>query len=206
MVTIHYFYDPMCGWCYGATPLIAALAENKDVALHFHAGGMIDNTLIAASFRQHILASDTQIAQLTGMPFAAAYKQRIKAEKNVIFDSYLPIQAIVAAKEQGITEYTTLSAIQQCHYVKGLPVNELTTLVTIAEQLGVDAKQFKTDILANKQPTLAHIAHSKTMMATLAVQGFPTLLIETANGFERLAHNDFYGDVKQWQSYINSYL
>ncbi|MFX3737662.1 hypothetical protein ACJBSD_10170, partial [Streptococcus suis] len=88
------------------------------------------------------------------MSFAAAYKQRIKAEKNVIFDSYLPIQAILAAQQQGITEYTTLSAIQQCHYVKGLPVNELTTLITIAEQLDADAKQLKTDILANKQQAL----------------------------------------------------
>ncbi|EOD5239980.1 DsbA family protein, partial [Vibrio parahaemolyticus] len=25
MVTVHYFFDPMCGWCYGASPLIEAL-------------------------------------------------------------------------------------------------------------------------------------------------------------------------------------
>ncbi|MGU3847546.1 DsbA family protein, partial [Vibrio diabolicus] len=24
MVTVHYFFDPMCGWCYGASPLIEA--------------------------------------------------------------------------------------------------------------------------------------------------------------------------------------
>ncbi|MCF3992670.1 DsbA family protein, partial [Pseudomonas aeruginosa] len=23
-LTLHYLYDPLCGWCYGASPLLAA--------------------------------------------------------------------------------------------------------------------------------------------------------------------------------------
>jgi putative protein-disulfide isomerase len=24
MTTLHYIFDPLCGWCYGAAPLVAA--------------------------------------------------------------------------------------------------------------------------------------------------------------------------------------
>ena len=206
MVNIHYFYDPMCGWCYGATPLVAALVENKAVNLQFHPAGMLDSKLISREFRSHIIAADTNISTLTGVLFGQAYIQRIKTEKELILDSYLPIQAILAAQQQGITEYTILSALQQSHYQKGLPVNELATLVTLASQLGANENKFKNDIAENKQQALERISQSKAMMSKFAVQGFPTLLIETANGFERLAHNDFYDDVKLWENYINSYL
>lgn len=206
MVNIHYFYDPMCGWCYGATPLVAALVENKAVNLHFHCAGMLNSQVMTMAFRSHILAADSQINTLTGMRFGDAYKQRIQTDNNLTLDSYLPTQAIVAAKKQGIAEYAMLSAIQHAHYVNGLPVNELATLVTIATELGADKNRFKTDMAANKTHALNHIAHSKTMIAQLHVKGFPTLLVETESGLKPLSHTDYYGQLERWEKYINTYI
>ncbi len=57
MVTVHYFFGPMCGWCYGATSLLEAIADRSDIELKLHPGGMMANKAIEADFRQEILVS-----------------------------------------------------------------------------------------------------------------------------------------------------
>lgn len=37
---LHYIYDPMCGWCYAAAPLIAVAREVPNLDIVIHAGGM----------------------------------------------------------------------------------------------------------------------------------------------------------------------
>ena len=32
--TLHYIYDPFCGWCYAAAPLVKAAREILPVRLH----------------------------------------------------------------------------------------------------------------------------------------------------------------------------
>lgn len=41
---LHYFYDPLCGWCYGASPLLQAVAALPGVSVEMHAGGMLDES------------------------------------------------------------------------------------------------------------------------------------------------------------------
>ena len=36
MVKVHYFYDPMCGWCYGAISLVEVLAAHPDIDITMH--------------------------------------------------------------------------------------------------------------------------------------------------------------------------
>ena len=32
--TLHYIFDPMCGWCYGASAALAAVADRAGVRLN----------------------------------------------------------------------------------------------------------------------------------------------------------------------------
>ena len=38
--TLHYVYDPLCGWCYGAAPLLRAAAGIPGLRIALHAGGL----------------------------------------------------------------------------------------------------------------------------------------------------------------------
>ena len=38
--TLHYIYDPMCGWCYAAAPLIQAARQIDGLNIELHAGGL----------------------------------------------------------------------------------------------------------------------------------------------------------------------
>ncbi|MEI8633959.1 hypothetical protein P4S72_21550 [Vibrio sp. PP-XX7] len=119
MVKVHYFFDPMCGWCYGATTLVEIIEKLTPFELIYHPGGMIAKQAIASSFRQHILHSDTLIAAQTGAIFGDAYKARLNSTEPFVIDSYLPIRAILVGEEMGITPVITLKAIQQAHYQLG---------------------------------------------------------------------------------------
>ncbi|MDA1378979.1 hypothetical protein PCI56_02820 [Plesiomonas shigelloides subsp. oncorhynchi] len=37
---VHYIYDPLCGWCYGAAPLIDVLHQMPEIQICLHAGGL----------------------------------------------------------------------------------------------------------------------------------------------------------------------
>lgn len=32
-ITLHYLFDPLCGWCYGAAPALSALAGEPGIAV-----------------------------------------------------------------------------------------------------------------------------------------------------------------------------
>ena len=38
---LHYLFDPLCGWCYGVAPLIAAAAGVPGLEIELHGGGML---------------------------------------------------------------------------------------------------------------------------------------------------------------------
>ena len=206
MTTIHYFYDPMCGWCYGATELIDTLnkhARQHQWQLKLHPGGMIERRALDSGFRQHILQADPHIAQLTGVEFGEAYLARIAGNSTVMLDSMLTTTAILAANQLGVHEIDMLKAIQKAHYQRGLDVAEADTLQMLASEQGISPDDWEKAMQDNEQELKPKLRHSQHMMAQLGVQGFPTLLAETEEGWLRLPHSDFYGKPELWQQILD---
>ncbi|WP_051219236.1 DsbA family protein [Oceanobacter kriegii] len=212
---IHYFYDPVCGWCYGATALIDKLhqrAQQQGWQLLLHPGGMIPRRAIDSSFRQHILHADQRIGALTGMPFGQPYQQRVASNDALVLDSMLPTQAILTAKTLGLDDVRMLKAIQQAHYQHGLDISKEETLQDIALQQAQSAAISLTPTrwqaaLASHDGLLQQtLQDSHQWMGQLGVQGFPTLLLETEQGWQRLDHSRYYGDPKGWQEVLTTLI
>ncbi|MEJ2763784.1 DsbA family protein [Photobacterium sp. MCCC 1A19761] len=206
MVTVHYFFDPMCGWCYGASSLIEHLNQRNGVSLVLHPGGMVANRAIDPSFRQHILQHDQQIARETGAVFGDDYVTRIKSTAPVVMDSYLTAQAILAADTVGGDPLEMLRAIQQGHYRHGLAVNQLDTLAALAEKIGLDESAWRATMAANEAQLHDTIAQTRQLMTQHQVSGYPTLMVETAQGWQKVAPSSFYRREEQWQSYWDGVL
>lgn len=96
---LHYIYDPLCGWCYGAKPLI-------DVARDFAGSGprwrddgwCATPTCVGATARLRD-AHDHRIAQYTGQPFGEAYFEGLLRDTTAVFDSQPPTTAVLAAEQ-----------------------------------------------------------------------------------------------------------
>jgi putative protein-disulfide isomerase len=191
MVKIHYFYDPMCGWCYGATALIEAIHDAEGFELVYHPGGMISRQAIAQSFRQHIIRSDEIIEAKTGELFGVAYKARVASNVELVFDSYLATRAILVAEEMGLDAFMMLKAIQSAHYQQGRQLELMDTLKELAVEYGFDEKVWAEKMQQFESKVDSVIQDSQNLMRQLQVNGFPTLLAEVNGEWVRLPHDSY---------------
>lgn len=204
MVKVHYFYDPMCGWCYGATGLIETLQASDNVELIYHPGGMIKRQVIAQSFKEQILKSDEQIGNLTGAVFTAPYKARLQSAENLVFDSYLAITAIVVAEENGVNPLNMLKAIQAAHFQHGKQVELLLTLQEIALSYGLDKTLWQEKMQQAESKVTELVQASHRLMEHYQVQGYPTLIVETTNGPKHLSHAAYYQNISEWKKIVST--
>ncbi|NNN44776.1 MULTISPECIES: DsbA family protein [Vibrio] len=205
MVKVHYFFDPMCGWCFGASPLLETLAEMPTITLKLHPGGMLPRSELAAEFRAHILEADQQISLVTGQVFGEAYRSRIASQQPLIVDSYLTAQAIIAAEALQGLGLAMLKKIQQAHYQRGLTVAEPEVLAQLASQLGIEHDKWHNAMQQAKSDLPATIANSQQLMAQYQLRGFPSLMIEQANGqWHSVQPSVYYGKLNQWQAFWQS--
>lgn len=202
MVKIHYIYDPMCGWCYGATALVETVAKSDNVELVMHPGGMIDNKSLSAEFKQHVLIHDQQIAKLTGQFFGQAYKNRISGNQQVVLDSYITAQAIQVMQKINGRGLDMLKNIHRAHYQEGLDTTKHDVLTQLAANLEVDASKWAEEMARGKNEITDVIRATHRLMDKCHVQGFPTFILEDKGSLVTLAHGQYYSDIGGWEKMI----
>ena len=205
-ITLHYIYDPYCGWCYAAAPLIEIAADHPNVQIELHGGGMLAGNArlhLDDQFRQHILQSDKRIAGMTGQVFGDDYIKMLH-EPNLVMDSTPPQTAILAATKQN-KGIEMLKAIQKAHYISGLHIREPHVLSAIANQIGLDSNQYQHDyVFVEKNETALHIQDSKKRLAQSGSSGFPTLLIKQQDKWFKVPLQNYLGDLAKWQQFLDS--
>ncbi|HGF6561401.1 DsbA family protein [Providencia sp. wls1922] len=205
-ITLHYIYDPYCGWCYAAAPLIAIAANHPNIHLELHGGGMLAGSArlhLDDQFRQYILQSDKRIAAMTGQVFGDDYIAMLH-QSNVVMDSAPPQTAILAATKQG-KGVEMLKALQKAHYVSGRQIKQPEILSEVAQEIGLNIDQFQKDYAQCAQTeTDAHIAQSKQLLGQSGASGFPTLLIEQQGKWLRVPLQNYLGEPEKWQQFLDS--
>ncbi len=205
-ITLHYIYDPYCGWCYAAAPLIAIAANHPNIHLELHGGGMLAGSArlhLDDQFRQYILQSDKRIAAMTGQVFGDDYIAMLH-QSNVVMDSAPPQTAILAATKQG-KSVEMLKALQKAHYISGRQIKQPEVLAEVAQEIGLNIDQFQKDYAQCAQTeTDAHIAQSKQLLGQSGASGFPTLLIEQQGKWLRVPLQNYLGEPEKWQQFLDS--
>ncbi|WP_100636325.1 DsbA family protein [Marinomonas sp. ef1] len=202
MVKIHYFFDPMCGWCYGATALVEILAEMSEFEIIYHPGGMIPKRAIDPSFKQHILQADSQIATMTKAHFGDAYKARVAGAGDFIVDSYSTTRAFLVGQDMGIEAHKMLAAIQKAHYQDGKHLDELNVLADLAVSMGLDKTTWNEKMADSEANMMNQVEESHQLMGQMQVSGYPTFIIEKDDRLMRLPHSNYYGKAEEWKNYL----
>lgn len=189
MTTIlHYFYDPLCGWCYGAAPLVRAARALLPV--HAHGGGMLagpHRQALTPQLRAHIRQHDARIAQLTGQPVGPAYLDGRLNALGTVLDSEPPTAAVLAAETLAGRGLDMLARLQTAHYVDGRPVAAHSVLLEIAAALGLDPAAFTGALERESGAAVqAHIQNTRDIMARIGAQGFPTFVLQTGETWQRI--------------------
>ncbi|QNM97740.1 DsbA family protein [Chitinimonas koreensis] len=171
-------FDPLCGWCYGAQPALAALdaALSPDWTL-LPTGLFARPQAMSAERADYFWRNDRRIAEMTGQPFSAAYRERVLADLETPFDSTLATQAwllIEAARPDAAL--AALHRIQALRYLDGLP-HTPATLAEAAAEFGLDAADFRQRLAAGwPAGAQARLDAARDLMQRHRLQGVPALL------------------------------
>ena len=206
--TLHYIYDPMCGWCYGASPLIEA--ARKVARIEAHAGGMMMGTQrrpVTPELRRYVNEADQRIAHLSGQPFGAAYKDGLLNDTGAVLDSEPPITAILAAEKVSSQGLALLARLQKAHYVEGRRVAERQVLGDLAVDIGIDRTAFERacDDIAGPA-TREHVVATRTLMNRLGATGFPSLALERDGTFTRIELAPYLGRPDTWLAFLGQHF
>jgi putative protein-disulfide isomerase len=197
---LHYIYDPLCGWCYAAEALTEAVSRHGlgRYGISLHAGGLFARTRLPDAKRHHIRTADARIAELTGQVFGEAYLDGLLSDPGTVYDSAMPIRAILAAEAlRPGSGLSMLKALQRAHYRSGLPIVESPTIAAVAATTGLDMAEFTAafDKLTEDELT-RHLESTHRLMHAVGARGYPTFVAQTGAHFEVLPHERFYGDAE----------
>ncbi|WP_028534130.1 DsbA family protein [Paludibacterium yongneupense] len=203
---LHYIYDPLCGWCYGAAPLIRAAACRLTVVAH--AGGMMcdeNRQPVSPALRDYVLPHDRRIESLTGQRFGRDYTDGLLRDHAAVFDSEPPTTAILAAEALAGQGLAMLSRLQIAHYVEGRRIAQSGVLSELARDIGLDGEGFDAAFgQASGAPTRAHIGASRALLARVGGRGFPTLALEREGRFDLIDIGPWLGRPEAWEAWLDS--
>ncbi len=210
---LHYIYDPLCGWCYGAAPLLDALANHDpELPLQLHAGGLLTAQPVDEQMAKFIRQHDARIRQLSRQPFGDEYLHGLLEDRSVVFDSARVIAALLAMEEADpVCVLPLLKRIQQAHYVEGLRICDAEVMSALLASLQERAVSPYLRLLAGLEisragPVYQHITATRRMMAALGIGGFPAFVVERAGEQYYLDHRPYYGDPQAFLGLVQPYL
>ena len=202
--TLHYIYDPLCGWCYGASPLVQA--ARSTVRVLAHGGGMMAGAArraVTPELRQFVMTHDRRIAQASGQPFGQGYFEGLLRDRGAVLDSAPPITAVLAAEELAGAGLDMLARLQQAHYVEGHRIAEVAVLKELATELGLGADAFGSAYgRLQGAATQAHIEQSRALLARVGGHGFPTFAMELDGQFTTVDIGPYLGQPDAWRSWL----
>jgi putative protein-disulfide isomerase len=200
LTTITYLLDPLCGWCYGATPALDRLAVTPGIDLKLAPTGLFSGEgarPMDAEFAIYAWLNDQRIARLSGQVFSQAYRRNCLLTFGAMFDSGPAALALTAvASSAAAREREALKAIQNARYADGRDTTKLSVLSEILHELGLSeagdriAAPDEALLRANR----TRIAEARAEMRQFGIDGVPALLV--GNGPRRLVRgNELFGNL-----------
>lgn len=196
--SLHYLYDPLCGWCYGAGPGLRALVAADGLPpLTLHPTGLFAGRgarPMDRAFAAYAWSNDQRIARLTGQIFSDAYRDGPLARFDRPFDSTLATRALTAVHQRDpAREAEALDAIQRARFVDGLDITDAAVLAGILAGMGLGeaAAEAAADDAALVE---GRLAEGRALMAETRANGVPTLVLRKDGRAAALPSDGLYRD------------
>ncbi|MBW6478297.1 MAG: DsbA family protein [Bacteroidales bacterium] len=180
---ILYVFDPLCGWCYGFSPVITRLKDqlNSDVDFLVLSGGMVREASPIGEIAGYIKTAYKVVEDTTGVKFGENFLNDILGNGNAIFSSVPPAKALAVLRIHKPGKCIEIAArLQKAIYFDGIEVDDYTAYSQIAKEFGMEPDDF---LLQVKSAEIAEIVENEfKLVAGMGVNGYPTVLLR--NGKE----------------------
>lgn len=200
--TIHYLFDPLCGWCYGATPTLSGMVDITDVTIELLPTGLFSGEgarSMDEDFAAYAWSSDQRIARLTGQSFSVNYRTLVLGDHQQLFDSGPATVALTAVSLTAPTqELQALKAIQHARFVDGQDITKLHTLVSTLKARGLEdaALMLESPNVDLLNANRLRINRAKDLMQEFSARGVPTFIASSETKRWMLHTNEIYSNPK----------
>jgi putative protein-disulfide isomerase len=200
--TLHFVYDPLCGWCYCAEPLVNAAGKVPGLTIRLHGGGLWpEPTILPAATRHYIRQMDERAARISGQPYGKAYLDGLLPDPTMTLESRPTTAAVLAAEAMAGKGLAMLRGIQHAHYERGLKVVEAEVLRQIAEEIGLDGPVFESE--CGRVAVDQHIASTQRFMQQIGAGGFPAFVLEAGGQWLAVPHQRFASDPPGFAAWLS---
>jgi putative protein-disulfide isomerase len=184
-----HFHDPMCSWCWAFRPTWQQLRARlpADLPVRRIVGGLApDSDVPMEPAMRAKLESIWQMiqARVPGTQFNFDFWKNCMPRRS----TYNACRAVLAAKRLAPeSEEAMIFAIQQAYYLQAKNPSDLSTLVEVAQGLGLDAAAFAAEL--SGAAVEAGLQEELAFARQAPINGFPSLVLRTATGMQPIALN-----------------
>jgi putative protein-disulfide isomerase len=198
---ITYLFDPLCGWCYGASPMLEGLIARPDFEVELVATGLFAGAgarPMDGGFAAFAWSNDQRIARQTGQAFSVAYRRDVLGDHSRLFDSGPATLALTAvALDAPDREFEALKAIQNARYVEGRDNTDIAVLAQILRSLNLSDSAAR---LANPDDALiatcrSRIEAARVEMHRFGASGVPALIVGTGDKRSMMPASALFGSL-----------
>ena len=135
-----YFADPMCSWCWGFAPVIAAIQETfgEDLPIRLVLGGLRPGASppMTDEARETLRGHWVHVTEASGQPFG---KQAL-SQSGFVYDTDPAARAVVVVRRLAPgAEIAALHRLQRAFYLEGLDVTDPEILKRLAPEFELEA-------------------------------------------------------------------
>ncbi|WP_214473671.1 DsbA family protein [Mesorhizobium sp. dw_380] len=206
---VTYLFDPLCGWCYGATPMLDRLSA-CGVRIELLPTGLFSGAgarPMDEGFAAHAWANDQRIERLTGQSFTQTYRHNVLNVRGTLLDSRAATLGISAAGlEDPSRPMIALKAIQRARYVDGRDVVTVEGVAAVLADAGMAeaAERLKkpTDTLLTAHREL--VGRGRALFRRLHANGVPSIAVIRNNAPRLIGSNALFGSFDNLVAHIGA--
>ncbi len=178
---ITYYYDALCGWCYGFSSVMSQLHHHykDDLTFDVVSGGLfLGNRVgpineIAPYIKEGAYKT---VESTTGVTFGEKFLKKLASGKDLILDSHLAAVAMSIVKDKKPEESIKFSSLlKKAVYDDGINPVEQSAYSAYAAEIGIEAREFNksmSDELYHQKALKEFEDFSKNSSS-----GFPTVTL-----------------------------
>ena len=195
-----YVYDPLCGWCYGFSPVMVQLYKEYNDTIEFDviSGGMVVGDRIGplSDKAPFIKGAFKTVEDKMNVKFGDKYINEVLAEGTAIQTSIPASKLLVAFKSLDNSKAILFAhELQNAIYYHGVHPDYMASLLDNCDSFGVSKENIMT--IATSEQVIPVMEHDFEMSSRLGVTGFPTVFVIKDNTINVVARGaDSYENVK----------
>jgi putative protein-disulfide isomerase len=188
---LFYVYDPLCGWCYGFSPVMHKVQEKYQDILNVEviSGGMIlgDRVGPLAEHGSYIRSGVKRVEDMTGVSFGQSFLDDLFGQGTRIMDSWPSCVALTVFKSflpENSLDFA--SKIQHAIYWDGKDCQDYNVFAQLAVPYGITAESF----LDRCQDDSYHLLTKQEFQFAndLKAQGYPYVVLRKGDEYFLVAH------------------